>query len=143
MLLEKIQADIVVALKARAEARLETLRMILSQLKNKAIDKRAELTEEEIVQLLRKEVKKRQEAFGLYQQGARADLAAKEQSEIVIIEEYLPRQLALEELRPKIQTILKENNLVDQPFGLQMKAVMAVLGDSADGAAVSQILKEH
>lgn len=142
MLLEKIQADIVVALKAKAEARLETLRMILAQLRNKAIEKRAELTEEEIIQLLRKEVKKRQEAFALYQQGSRADLAAKEQAEVVIIEEYLPRQLSAEELRPKVQSILAEKNLAGQPFGLQMKTVMAALGDSADGAIVSQILKE-
>jgi hypothetical protein len=142
VLLEKIQADIVIALKAKAEARLETLRMILAQLRNKAIEKRAELIEEEIIQLLRKEVKKRQEAFTLYQQGSRADLAAKEQTEVVIIEEYLPRQLSAEELRPKVKSILAENNLTGQPFGLQMKTVMAVLGDSADGAVVSQILKE-
>lgn len=143
MLLEKIQADIVVALKARSEARLETLRMILAQIKNKAIEKRAELTEEEVVQLLRKEVKNRQEALGLYQQGSRPDLAAKEQSEMAIIEEYLPQQLSIEELRPKVQTLLVEKSLTDQPFGLQMKAVMAALGDSADGAIVSQILKER
>ncbi|MCX6784615.1 MAG: GatB/YqeY domain-containing protein [Candidatus Komeilibacteria bacterium] len=142
MLLEKIQADIVLAMKSKAEARLETLRGVLAQLKNKMIEKRADLTEEEVVQLLRKEVKKRQEAIGLYQQGLRPDLAAKEQAEIATIEEYLPKALSLEELTAKVRAIIADQNLGDQPFGQQMKAVMAELGGAVDGSMVSQILKQ-
>lgn len=142
MLLEKLQADVVSAQKAKAAARLETLRLMLAQVQNKAIEKRADLTDEEVLQILRKEVKKRQDSIALYQKGDRAELAAKEQAEIKIIEEYLPKQLSLEELKPKVQAIINEQGLAGQPFGLQMKAVKAALGDSADGGLISQALKE-
>lgn len=142
MLLEKLQADVILAMKEKNELRLITLRTLISQCKNKAIDKREALSEDEVMQVLKKEVKKRQEAIGLYQQGGRPELSDQEQKELVIIEEYLPKQLSAEELKPKVQEIIAEQNLAGQQFGAQMKAVMAALGNQADGSAVSQILKE-
>lgn len=85
MLIDDLQAASLQALKAKDEVRLNTLRLVLSQLKNRAIDKRSDLTNDEVVTLLRKEVKKRQDSISLFQAGNRPELAAAEAAEITII----------------------------------------------------------
>src|SRR5712675_3623221 len=88
---EKVQADIVVAMKAKEEHRLTTLRMVKSALKNKEIDKREKLTDAEESQILATLIKQRKESVESFTKGGRPELAAKEQAEIGMIEGYLPR----------------------------------------------------
>src|SRR6185369_2394408 len=103
MLQEKLKEDFKVAFKAGDTEKRDTLRYLSSQIQNKEIEKRGKgdaspLTEEEVLDLLTKEAKKRQEAIELFTKGDRADLAEKEQKELVIIQAYLPAQLTREEV---------------------------------------------
>ena len=88
---ERVEADIVVAMKAKEEHRLTTLRMVKSALKNKEIDKREKLTDAEESQILTTLIKQRKESVESFTKGNRPELAAKEQAEIGMIEGYLPR----------------------------------------------------
>src|ERR1700754_2056778 len=96
---QKIDADIVTAMKAKEEHRLTTLRMVKSALKNKAIDKRAELTEAEESQILTTLNKQRRESVESFTKGNRPELAEKERLEIAMIEGYLPQEAGEDEIR--------------------------------------------
>src|SRR5947209_6048164 len=96
---EKVQADIVVAMKAKEEHKLTTLRMVKSALKNKEIDKREKLTDAEESQILTTLIKQRKESVESFTKGGRPELAAKEQAEIAMIEAYLPQAATEEEIR--------------------------------------------
>jgi uncharacterized protein YqeY len=96
---ERVQADIVVALKAREEHKLTTLRMVKSVLKNKEIDKREALTDAEETQILTTLIKQRKESVELFTNGGRPGLAEKERLEIGMIEAYLPHAAGEEEIR--------------------------------------------
>ena len=88
---EKVQADIVTAMKAKEEHKLTTLRMVKSALKNKEIDKREKLSDAEESQILTTLIKQRKESVESFTKGGRPELAAKEQAEIAMIEGYLPK----------------------------------------------------
>src|SRR6202044_1773640 len=96
---EKIQTDIVVAMKAKDEHRLTTLRMVKSALKNKEIDKREKLTDAEEQQILTTLIKQRKESVESFTKGGRPELAEKEQLEIAMIETFLPKAASEEEIR--------------------------------------------
>src|SRR5216683_5394972 len=100
---EKIQTDIVVAMKARDEHTLTTLRMVKSALKNKEIDKREKLTDAEESQILTTLIKQRRESVESFTKGGRPELAAKEQTEIGMIEGYLPQAAGEDEVREIVQ----------------------------------------
>src|SRR5271170_5782940 len=100
---EKIQTDIVVAMKAKDEHKLTTLRMVKSALKNKEIDKREKLTDAEEQQILTTLIKQRRESVESFTKGNRPELAAKEQAEIGMIEAYMPRCAEEEEIRKIVQ----------------------------------------
>lgn len=88
-----IEQDLITAMKNRDRLRVSTLRMLLAALKNEQIAKRRPLSEAEEVQVLQKEVKKRQEAIEWYKQGKRQELAEREIKETEIVKEYLPKAL--------------------------------------------------
>src|SRR5277367_6972572 len=96
---EKLQADIVVAMKAKEEHKLTTLRMVKSALKNKEIDKREKLTDAEEQQILTTLIKQRKESVESFTKGNRPELAEKEQAEIGMIESYMPESASEEEIR--------------------------------------------
>src|SRR6266581_9471056 len=100
---EKVQADIVVAMKAKEEHKLTTLRMVKSALKNKEIDKREKLTDAEESQILTTLIKQRKESVESFTKGGRPELAAKEQAEIGMIEGYLPQAAGEDEIRSLVQ----------------------------------------
>ena len=100
---EKIQTDIVVAMKAKDEHRLTTLRMVKSALKNKEIDKREKLTDAEEPQILTTLIKQRRESVESFTKGGRPELAAKEQAEIGMIEGYLPQAASEDVIRGVVQ----------------------------------------
>src|ERR1700734_2236854 len=96
---EKIQTDIVAAMKAKDEHKLTTLRMGKSALKNKEIDKREKLTDAEESQILTTLIKQRRESVESFTKGGRPELAEKEQLEIAMIETFLPKAASEEEIR--------------------------------------------
>jgi uncharacterized protein YqeY len=112
MLRDDINAHVKEAMKARDERRLSTLRMIHSTLKNADIEARGQgkppLGEGEVLALLQKMIKQRQESVALYEKGGRAELAAQEQAEIAVIETYLPQQMSEEDVKAAIAAAIAE-----------------------------------
>jgi uncharacterized protein len=145
---EKIQADIVVAMKAREEHRLTTLRMVKSALRNKEIDKREKLTDAEETQILTTLIKQRKESVESFTKGDRPELAEKERVEIGMIEGYLPQAAGEDVVRGVVQgaiTTLSDGGARPGPkdMGAVMKVVQQrILADGlrADGKLVSEIV---
>jgi len=108
MLTEKIQKDLTEALKGKKEVVVSTLRLLLSEIHNRGIEKQSELNNEDIIAVIRKGVKQREEAIDSYQKGGRQDLADKEKQEKEVLSNYLPQEMTPEELRwgPLVRVIL-------------------------------------
>ncbi|MHB1935182.1 MAG: GatB/YqeY domain-containing protein [Acidobacteriaceae bacterium] len=148
-LTDKVQQDMVAAMKAREVDRLSTLRMMKSALKNKEIDKRAPLTDAEAEQVLVTMVKQRKDSIEQFTKGNRMDLADKEAAEIPIIESYLPKSASAEDIRATVQAVIAEMSAGGQrptprDMGSVMKAVQAKFqasGLRADGKLVSEQVK--
>ena len=146
---ERVQADIVVAMKAKDEHRLTTLRMVKSALKNKEIDKREKLTDAEEQQILTTLIKQRKESVESFTKGGRLELAEKEQTEIGMIDGYLPKAVGEDVIRGvvlgAIDTLTKDGA---RPGPKEMGTVMKVVqqrimadGLRADGKMVSELVK--
>lgn len=146
---QKIDADIITAMKAKEEHKLTTLRMVKSALKNKAIDKRADLTDAEQVQILTTLIKQRRESVESFTKGNRPELAEKERAEIVMIEGYLPKEAGEDEIRAVVQGAiaqLAEGGTKPGPkdMGAAMKIIQQRIlanGLRADGKLVSELVK--
>ncbi len=148
---QRIQTDIITAMKAKDEHRLTTLRMVKSALKNKEIDKREPLTDAEEQQILTTLLKQRRESVESFTKGGRPELAAKEQVEIGMIEGYLPQAAGEDEVRALVQGAMAqvaEANGGTKPGMKEMGSVMKVVqqkiaasGLRADGKVVSEMVK--
>ena len=147
---EKVNADIVTAMKAKEEHRLTTLRMVKSALKSKQIDKRSELTEAEELQVLSTLVKQRRESVESFTKGGRPELAAKEQAEIELIEAYMPQAASDEQIREIVQSAIAHlaasggSKPTPRDMGAAMKVVQQRIlasGLRADGKVVAEMVK--
>ena len=136
---EQILADIKEAMKAKDEFKRDTLRTLNAALKQVEVDQRIEMTDEVVLPLLQKEIKKRSDSVELYLKGGREDLAKKEQSEIELIKAYLPTQLSDDELKEKIKSIIEK---VGKNLGAVMKMAKDEIGASAEAKRISMIAKE-
>ena len=141
---EKIESDFKQALKEKRELELSTLRMLKASFKNEEIRKREELTDEEILKLVKTETKKRKESIESYKQGGRDDLAAKEAEELEFLQRYLPEQVSEEEIKKIVtETIQNLSEMDRQNFGKVMGEVMDRLKGQAEGQLVSKLVKEE
>jgi len=146
-ILKKINEDLVASMKSKEEGsalRTTTLRMIKSAIKNVEIAKRGkgELTEEDILGVLSTMVKQRRESVEQYQKANRPDLADKENKEIEVIQEYLPKQLSTEEVDEIIKSTIQEAGISGaKDMGRLMKELMPKLKGKADGKLVSDRVK--
>ncbi|EJP74434.1 MULTISPECIES: GatB/YqeY domain-containing protein [Campylobacter] len=139
---EQILADIKEAMKSKSEFVRDTLRTINAALKQVEVDERIEMTDEVVLPLLQKEIKKRQDSVELYLKGGREDLANKERSEIDIIVKYLPKQLNDNELEEKIKQIIASVGASSiKELGAVMKAAKEQIGASADAKRISEVVK--
>ena len=107
-LFAKIQLDLVESLKQKEEVKTSTLRLVISEVNNAKIKKGKDLEDEEILEVIKKEAKKRQESIAAFKQGERADLAEKEEKELAFLKTYLPETISDEELLkcPRLSTPL-------------------------------------
>lgn len=126
------------ALKAQEKERLNALRYLYAQIRNREIETKKSLTDEETVKLLGTEAKHRRESIETYQKGGRKDLVDKEKFELSIIEEYLPKQLSDEELQTIIVAVKSANPNGD--FGTLMKETIKQVAGRADGNRVAALL---
>jgi hypothetical protein len=139
---EKIDADVKDALKSGAKDRLSTLRMLNAALKNKQIDKRRPLTEEEVVETVRSLIKQRRDSVEQFAKGGRQDLVDKESAEINVLETYLPQQLSREELETMVRDVITSTAALGaKDMGKVMKALIPLIGGRADGKLVSELVK--
>src|SRR5712692_7144688 len=140
----KIITDLTAAMKAKDATRTSTLRMLKAAIVNRQIEKGGELDEEELMKLLRSQVKQRRDSVEHYQKGGRQDLVDKETAEIAVIEGYLPQAASPEEIDKAVAAAITETGATSmKEMGAVMKAVMLRLaGKNADGRTVSESVKK-
>ena len=140
---QQIIADMTAAMKAKDAARTSTLRMVKAAITNREKEGGAEIGDEDVLKLLRSQVKQRHDSIEQYQKGGRQDLADKEQAEIVVIEGYLPQAASQEEIDQAVAAAITETGASSmKDMGAVMKAAMIRLaGKNADGKAVSEAVK--
>jgi len=137
----QLNEDMKNAMRAREADKLLTIRMLISVLKNKKIELRRDLTEEEIVDSLATEVKKRRDAIELYTRGERPELAAKEEAEIVIIQSYLPTQLTDEEVAAMVDEAIASTGAESKKdMGKVMGVVVPQTKGRYDGSKIKNIV---
>lgn len=142
-LLEKLQEEMKAAMKSGQKERLSVIRMLISEIKKVQIDKKKELTDEEIIEVLQRYAKQRKESIKQYREAGREDLAQKEEFELKVVQEFLPQPLSEEELEKVIDETISELGASSmKDMGKVMKAVMEKVKGRADGSAVSAIVKK-
>lgn len=142
--LEQLEADLKTAAKMRDELRLSVLRMLKAALQNQQIEVGHELSMPEVLAVLQKEAKKRQDSVTAYDQAGRTDLADQEKSEAKMIEQYLPQQLSDDELKTMIGSAITATGATSKAdMGRVMAAVMAQTEGRADGRRVSTLVAEQ
>jgi uncharacterized protein YqeY len=141
MIQDKIKQDLIAALKGKRTAEVSVLRGIISQVLNKEIDKKEKLTNEEVVQILRKEIKTLEEANKAFLEGGREDLVDKNLVEINILKTYLPQEVSDKELRQKVKEII-ERNSEEQNMGKMIGRVVAELKSVAESGRIAQVVRE-
>lgn len=145
----RLQADLTVAMKARDEVATSTIRMLRAAITNAEVagDEAVELTDDQAIAVLRSEAKKRTESAEVYEQAGRDESAAKERSELVIIERYLPAAMDDEQLAAIVDEEIGRAAAAGaeggKAMGMVIKAVRQRAGASADGGRIAALVKER
>jgi uncharacterized protein YqeY len=146
MIFEKISKDYIQAMKARDSLRIGVLSYIKSVIRYKEIENREkekELTDDDVIDVISKEVRKREESIEMYKNGEREDLVHKEEEELKILKEYLPAQMREEEIRKTVVQIIEKLGATgEKDFGKVMKEVMIEIKGKANGALIKKIVEE-
>ena len=131
------------AQKARDSLTLNTIRCVISEIKNREIDLRRELDDEEITSLVSTQIKKRKEAATLFDKGGRTDLSEKENQEMVILQKYLPEQVSERDLKNRIQEVILELGIVDiKDLGMVMRTLIPEFKGRADNGQIKNLVIE-
>jgi uncharacterized protein YqeY len=142
-LYDDIIHDLTSAIKGRDTLRLSVLRGLKTSIKNKQVELRQELDEDQIRGVISSEIKKRKEAIEVFNQGSRPDLANKEEAELEILSGYLPPQLSGEEIKEILANVIEELSASGpKDLGRVMKSAMPRLAGRADGREVNQLARE-
>lgn len=128
--------DMKQAMRAHDSRRLETIRYLLSQIKNTEID-RGELTDEQVIEILQRELKRRKEAIEQFRKGSRDELADEEEAKLTVLAEYLPAMLSEAEVLSIIEKIMEDTT----DYGQIMREAMKQLRGKAEGQLVSKVVK--
>jgi uncharacterized protein YqeY len=150
MLKEKINNDIKEALKSGNRAKRLVLSLLQSAIKNRELQKRVKtgkeetLNDEEIIEVIVSEVKKRKESIENYERGGREELAQKEKEELNVLMEYMPEQMSESRLREEVKRMINEIGAKDiKEIGKVLGVLMPKLKGKADGQIISRIVKEE
>ncbi len=144
MLEDQIKNDYIKAMKEKDSFRSQTLSFLRAQLKNHLINNRLEkLEESDVIAVLKKQAKQRQESIKQFEEGGRKDLAENENNELTIIKEYLPEEMSAEELSAIVKNVIEETGASTmKDMGAVMKKVLEKAEGRADNKAVSTLVKE-
>ena len=142
-IIQQLESDLKAAMVARENEKRDTLRLVLSDMKNKKIELGRELEEPEAVAVLAKAKKSRQDSLAQYTDAGRDDLAAVESEEIAVIAVYLPEEMGEDELREIVTAVVAELGASSRKeMGAVMAALMPKVKGRADGKAVQRIVME-
>ncbi|MBI5017464.1 MAG: GatB/YqeY domain-containing protein [Deltaproteobacteria bacterium] len=142
-LVTRIERATIEAMKARDAARTSALRMAKAALQNRAIEKRAPLDDGDAVQVLGTLAKQRREAIEQFRAGGRADLAEKEEAELLVLQEFLPEALSEEQVRQAVhETVAAVGAAGSKDMGKVMSALMPRVKGRADGKLVNALVRE-
>ncbi|MCH2605774.1 MAG: GatB/YqeY domain-containing protein [Nitrospinales bacterium] len=141
---EKLLSNMKEAMKSKDSVKLGTVRGVISAVKNQEIDLKKELSEEEILTIVSREVKKRKEAAVLYEKGNRPELKDKEIQEMKILQTYLPEQVSEKDLRRRIQEVIAETGAEGmKDFGKIMKTLVPEFKGKADNSLIKELANEY
>jgi hypothetical protein len=141
---DRLHQDLQAALKASRKVEASTLRLLLSAVHNREVEKRGQLTEPEILQVIVKECNQRREAIQQFRRGGREDLARKEEAELQILEKFLPQAMPPEELRAEIRDAIAATGASSvKEMGKVMAYLMPRLAGRADGKVVNQLVRQE
>ncbi|MBN2908544.1 GatB/YqeY domain-containing protein [Polycladomyces sp. WAk] len=142
-LLERLNQDMKTAMKNKEKTKLSVIRMLRSEIKNEEIQRQHELSDEEVIEVLMRELKKRKDALQQFEDAGRDDLVQQLREEIAVIEPYLPEQLSEEELRELVREVVQETGASSKAdMGKVMKAIMPRVKGRADGKLVNRLVQE-
>lgn len=140
-LAEQIRADLTAAMKARDAAKTSTLRMLQAAIKNEQIEKGGELEDADVIAVLKRAAKQRNDSVEQYEKAGRQDLADKEKAEIAVLEAYMPTQMSDDELEALVKTVIAAVGAESKKdTGKVMKEIMASHRDTVDGKKVQAVL---
>jgi len=139
-LLERVQSELTAARKAQDKALTLLVGTLLSEIKNREIELKHPVTDEEAVEVVRRAIKKRRESIEMYTKGGRGDLAEKESAEVVMLERYLPPQVDPEEIRAAVKAAIAGGAA---NVGAVMGKVMPAFKGRAEGGTISAIAREE
>lgn len=140
---ERLKADMIAAMKAKEKERLEAIRFMQAAIKRQEVDTRKELDDQAIIAILNNQAKQRRDSIEQFAKGGRADLAAKEEAELKILQSYLPEQLSAGDLEKIVLDTIKESGAAGmKDLGAVMKALMPKVAGRADGGALSALVRQ-
>jgi uncharacterized protein YqeY len=139
---EQISAALKDAMRARDEAKMATLRLVLTAIKKREKEARSLLEDQEVISVITSQIKQRRESIEQYRKAGREDLAQTEENELQILQGYMPEQVSEEEISNTLDEIIAEVSAVSmKDMGKVMKAAMARLAGKAEGGAINAMVK--
>lgn len=139
MLIEQITKDLEIATRKQDPLVLKTLRFILSEIHYAKIEKQKDLTDDEVIRVLQKEVKKRNEAVEMMKKAGRMELVREEEQKLDVIRKYLPQEITEEELNKIVEQVMSE--LKTENFGQIISTVIQKTKGTADGKKIAELIK--
>lgn len=142
-LLERIREDLKSSMKAKDGIRVSVLRFLLAAIKNREIDNKGPLEDDQVLQEITSSAKRRRESIEAFREADRQDLVEKEEAELAILDDYLPEQMPEEDLRNLVREVITATGASSSgDLGVVMKEVMPRVRGQADGKLVNQVVRE-
>lgn len=140
---DRLTEDLKLAMKARDQLRMDVIRMVKAAVMNKELELKKDLDDAEMSRVMTTMIKQRRESVEQFEKGNRAELAAKERQEIVILESYLPQAISIEQLSTIVDAAIQETGAHSlKEMGAVMKAVMVrVAGQTVDAKQISELVR--
>ncbi|NVM23226.1 MAG: GatB/YqeY domain-containing protein [Desulfobacterales bacterium] len=141
---ETIDNQLVAATKEKDTVRISTLRLLRAAIKNREVELQSSLDDQEIVRLVRTQIKQRKEAIRQFKEGGRNDLADREEEELAVLMSFMPEQLSAEAIRQVVTDVIHNLGAKDmKDMGPVMKTVMGKLAGAVDGKLVNEIVRKQ
>ena len=140
---DKIKSDIVISMKEKDKEKLSVLRMLKGSIQLEEINKKRSLDDEEVIQIISKQIKQRKDSINEFNKASRDDLVKQNEEEIKILQKYMPKQLSEEEINKILDDNINKLEIISiKDMGKLMKELMPILKGKADMGLVNNLIKE-